>query len=352
MLYKIGASVGAAGKNQRKDVAVTQFLLNCVPPSRGGANPELVKDGICGPKTIGAIKAFQQQAFGTVDSLIEPGKRTITALNQRMPVISGATRYCSCNQYRSPPPTAMLSFAVPIVLASLVQPGLETPGSKDPANRAEVYFSVEELKPQVPLEPRSPREQAMAMVPGAVNWIGHAMRILRGLIETGGDARKITAQPGFGVLRRHFHISTADLKQPGFFNLSAPNTLLRDLENTYNWMMFVLQKAVHEPVFINVPAEGDNANDTAFVPALGQRDGRIRFTPLFLNLGHLHQTLTLVHEASHLVSNVIRDHTYRREDPDEYDGMPMASAITNADTYAYFAFNCASGSDRILQNKD
>ena len=178
------------------------------------------------------------------------------------------------------------------------------------------------------------------------------MRILQSLIECGGDKDKLNSAPGFAVLRRHFHLTTDDLKQPGFLDFLQPlNTILQDLKNTYNWMSYVLRSALKEPVFINNPVE-DEDPETAFVPVLGKRDGRIRFTPLYLQLGKLHQTLTLVHEASHFVSNVVQDYCYRRANPGKYDTLESSVAMLNADSYAYFAFHCASGSKRILQNSE
>lgn len=73
--FSISASVGQGGKNKSEDVQAVQGALN--KKNKAGLNV----DGKCGPKTIGAIKAFQQ-AMGKFkpDGLIEPGRATARAL--------------------------------------------------------------------------------------------------------------------------------------------------------------------------------------------------------------------------------------------------------------------------------
>lgn len=76
----LSASVGKAGTNEPDDVFTVQMLLNHVDAGSGGPNPRLQVDGLVGPKTIVAIKGFQQGQLGFQDGLVEPGKATFTAL--------------------------------------------------------------------------------------------------------------------------------------------------------------------------------------------------------------------------------------------------------------------------------
>ena len=76
----IGKSVGAGGANMFEDVRVVQYLLNCVPVGSGGPQKELVIDGIAGPLTKSAINGFQSKKLGFCDGRVDPGGRTITAL--------------------------------------------------------------------------------------------------------------------------------------------------------------------------------------------------------------------------------------------------------------------------------
>lgn len=77
----IKAPVGLGGTNQKTDVVVVQQLLNAVPATKGGPMPALDPDGMCGPKTCGAIRTFQVRNVGGVaDGRIDPGKKTEQAL--------------------------------------------------------------------------------------------------------------------------------------------------------------------------------------------------------------------------------------------------------------------------------
>src|SRR5262245_58904003 len=78
--FDIQASVGAGGTNREADVRHVQQLLNRFPPSDGGPNPQLIVDGLVGPKTIGAISHFQAVHFGWHDGRADPGGPTIVEL--------------------------------------------------------------------------------------------------------------------------------------------------------------------------------------------------------------------------------------------------------------------------------
>jgi peptidoglycan hydrolase-like protein with peptidoglycan-binding domain len=70
------AAVGEKRTNNDVDVEVIQRLLNRVSPAQGGASPRLAEDGDCGPKTIAAIRKFQQTALGFQDGAVDPFKAT------------------------------------------------------------------------------------------------------------------------------------------------------------------------------------------------------------------------------------------------------------------------------------
>ena len=76
-------SVGEGGSNQTTDVRVVQRLLNDWLSSLH--QTELKVDGLAGPKTIGAITAFQKANIGIADGKVDPGRRTINLLfNQHL----------------------------------------------------------------------------------------------------------------------------------------------------------------------------------------------------------------------------------------------------------------------------
>ncbi|MCG3193152.1 MAG: hypothetical protein DIJKHBIC_02402 [Thermoanaerobaculia bacterium] len=76
----ISAAVGVGAPNRAADVLTIQKMLNRVPAEEGGPSPKLVEDGICGPKTNGAIKKFQQKQFGFSDGRVDPGMKTFRKL--------------------------------------------------------------------------------------------------------------------------------------------------------------------------------------------------------------------------------------------------------------------------------
>ena len=89
MAKTIVGSVGMGGLNGTKDTMTIQYLLNCVPKTKGGPTIELVVDGIVGPKTIAAIKAFQKVHSPVADGRVDPGKATLAKLQAYDP--SGST---------------------------------------------------------------------------------------------------------------------------------------------------------------------------------------------------------------------------------------------------------------------
>ncbi len=80
MPKQLSGPVGIGGRNAPNDVAVVQYLLDCVPASRGGPAPELVIDGMCGPKTSVAIRNFQRANGCPQDGRVDPSGPTFRTL--------------------------------------------------------------------------------------------------------------------------------------------------------------------------------------------------------------------------------------------------------------------------------
>jgi peptidoglycan hydrolase-like protein with peptidoglycan-binding domain len=82
--YDIQAPVGVLGPgvagNRQDDVRKIQKLLNAISPGDGGPEPRLDEDGFIGPKTIAAIRKFQQARFGWQDGTVEPSHATLVEL--------------------------------------------------------------------------------------------------------------------------------------------------------------------------------------------------------------------------------------------------------------------------------
>ncbi|MGI8813202.1 MAG: peptidoglycan-binding protein [Pyrinomonadaceae bacterium] len=77
----IRASVGQGGFNIHDDARKIQRLLSLVSPPDGGPVQALKEDGIVGPKTLAAIKAFQTRQGTGHDGRIDPGGETLRRLN-------------------------------------------------------------------------------------------------------------------------------------------------------------------------------------------------------------------------------------------------------------------------------
>ncbi len=82
---KLSASVGAGGVNNQADVLLVQETLN------DKRSAGLTEDGLIGPATIGAIKAFQQATFGWADGRIDVGGQSEAALFEAVSDTGGTT---------------------------------------------------------------------------------------------------------------------------------------------------------------------------------------------------------------------------------------------------------------------
>ena len=80
MHIEIANSVGSGGVNTVSDVFRVQLLLNVWRNSVRLS--EITEDGLVGPETLGAITAFQKAKTGWVDGRIDPGGRTLRALQE------------------------------------------------------------------------------------------------------------------------------------------------------------------------------------------------------------------------------------------------------------------------------
>lgn len=87
--FDISAPVGAvppgAAGNRPDDVRKVQRLLNTFSPGDGGPDPKLAEDGIMGPKTVAAIRKFQQTRFGWQDGLVDRSHATLVELTINEP---------------------------------------------------------------------------------------------------------------------------------------------------------------------------------------------------------------------------------------------------------------------------
>ena len=76
----LSGRVGRTARNLIEDVRLVQYLLNCVPVTRGGPTGERVVDGVCGPRTVRAIFRFRRALRGSTSARINPNRQVFRAL--------------------------------------------------------------------------------------------------------------------------------------------------------------------------------------------------------------------------------------------------------------------------------
>lgn len=74
------ASVGAGGANHPKDARYLQYLL--VDWRRTNNLPPIAIDGVVGPRTVDAIRNFQQRETRQVDGRVDPNGPTLRRLEE------------------------------------------------------------------------------------------------------------------------------------------------------------------------------------------------------------------------------------------------------------------------------
>lgn len=80
-LIALWRKVGNGGANRADDTFAVQTALNAVPVPLGGPEAPLKVDGKVGPRTIAAIRRFQQYWTKVIDGRVDPGGPTVQALN-------------------------------------------------------------------------------------------------------------------------------------------------------------------------------------------------------------------------------------------------------------------------------
>jgi hypothetical protein len=89
----LNASVGQASPNRREDVITVQTLLNSHMPLLTPLQVLRI-DGVCGPKTINAIKEYQRRVLhlSNPDGRVDPNGPTLLSLTQKAPAGSTVRR--------------------------------------------------------------------------------------------------------------------------------------------------------------------------------------------------------------------------------------------------------------------
>jgi|ERR1022692_1030018 hypothetical protein len=203
----------------------------------------------------------------------------------------------------------------------------------------------------------TPREKALSNVKDATTWVMSAVAAINEVTGYPGKRSEIEGLSQFKALKTHFHVSLGPptgivqnfLAFLPFIDEDPMLTTLKDIRFRYFDIASALSRS---SIFVDSPAVGEGEDASAFVPRV--RDGTLRITPLYLNLGALNQILVLIHEGAHFLGDPFQDYAYRSRkgaessDPNKYLNLPLQYAMRNADSYAYFALQMGKNIDRIL----
>jgi hypothetical protein len=208
----------------------------------------------------------------------------------------------------------------------------------------------------------TPRDTALANTTEAIRWALAAINALNAIIGYNGQRANIANLPQFKAQKTHFHV---DLGPPptvvqrflGLLPFVEPDPTLKLLK-AIRFRYFDINSALNDAShFVNAPAGGGSEHtgtSPAFVPTI--RDGTLRITPYYDDLGPLCKVHCLVHEGAHFTSEAVQDYAYRdrrgEDDPMKYIKLSVQYAFDNADSYAYFALQMAKNIDRVIDSDE
>ncbi|MFL4967232.1 MAG: peptidoglycan-binding protein [Xanthobacteraceae bacterium] len=328
----ISASVGLGGRNLAGDTFTIQQLLNRARQNDG--LPPIAVDGLVGPETIGAIRAFQQSRVGFSDGRVDPNGPTLAALNRVDGDGGGSDRVrCDADDLGGSPAQASRFSLVSFGLAPI--------------------SSTTSLA--VTSTAATPKGEALNNQAEALKWLNAASTALQAvfnLMQTGLTAnfQQLQTMLEFQALNTHFHLDQSN----------NPLKFLTDLSKNYGFMKIAVtggQKNFENDFVSNDFANSDpggfaRRNDPS-------NPGRMFFCMKYLGTGPLTKVVTIIHEAAHYIDKSIdhfasavpfpngraltgtngqaHTHNYAQLTPDE--------AMQNAASYACFAIHCAKRAD-------
>jgi hypothetical protein len=294
----ITASVGFGGRNLTTDTRTVQELLNNAQTNSG--QPPIAVDGIVGPKTIGAIREFQQSRLGFNDGRVDPGGPTIRALNALQTAEEDRV-HCKADDLGG--------------------------GQIPAASNSRFGLAGQSVAERAPA-PKTPKDVALENKAEALLWLGSALAALqtvRSLMATGLTAnfQKLETMLEFQALKTHFHID----RHPN------PLQFLSELGKTYSFMNIAVSGG--ETSFANDFASDDFANSDpgGFARRNDQNNpGRMFFCPKYTAIGALSKVVTIVHEAAHYVDKKIDHFASAVPFP---DGRPLTGTQGQAHSHNY-----------------
>lgn len=301
---RIAASVGLAGGNRPDDTRLIQDLLNRVR----AVSPPLAVDGLVGPKTIAAIRLFQNAQFGSADGRVDPHGRTLARLNVLVA------------------PQGESSFRTGSPRLGLVA-AAATPAAAPPL---------------------TPLQAAVEATPRAILWVSAAIAHLRALnvaiMAAGGDMRLVLPFV-MSTVNTHFHLDR------------DPSGILVNINAISGVFGRILQMLGDPARFYT---EGAATEKSPFADAtMGgffMKDVKMTFRTQYPGCGPNVRTAMLVHEGAHFCGKLNEINHFAMEFPAP-DGRPQdgstrnyaqlttSEAMRNASSYAAFAIHAFFNAD-------
>lgn len=298
MRVSLSAPVGFKGRNIYGDVVQVQTAIVKIGPARGGQPATFGIDGNCGAKTVEAIRLFQVKQFGwsAADGLVEPGKRTELRMNEIFQAEANAV-----DDFRPALEVAkrwILAAQANLIAATPYLGGLNVQSPVQDLNRtARLHL----LNKHFQIEQGPNRDQRFRLIVNAFD----RMRML--------------------------------FQRPG--GVWGPAVFERD------------PSATDPPVIaFTTPGGYFKGGETVQADGFTFRKDSIYLCPLFGRLANdKERAFTIVHELAHFVGHpeTIDDHAYNIE-ARKIELLLHIYRATNADCYANFASEAASGINAVV----
>jgi hypothetical protein len=362
-LVALWKSVGAGGANRSDDTDAVQTGLNAVPIPLGGPKAPLAVDGKVGPKTIAAIRRFQEYWTRVVDGRVDPGGPTVTALNTMagVPLPHSPQQAKSTSTAPRPkPPPQRVQVAAGIAGAPASAPPHPTSGPPDLFQVNSAVMRMDLIRHEHLPALTHIMDRALPQLRQAQAYAHKLYRPPTGPGAEGWNARENPDRLCFLVCGKHLHLSESD---PGFA-LEAIDQVL-GLARVMRQTLTERQTATGaisdaDDIYVALYRQPRNARQGAHTYAGGrwrrvgrdsgnvtvgidgrpmpERLDRIYVAPLFDTLSRDTQRYILLHELLHYVGDLygqagaVLDFAYVWQPT--YRTLPPRKRIRNTDCLA------------------
>lgn len=320
----IKRSVGAGGVNAASDARKIQGALNEIAAANGGAEGALTVDGLVGPRTLAAIRTFQQAHVRVVDSRIDPGGPTLAAINAEredvVPVSAkgigpGATAIGRKPEFQPPDPA----------IVTLV---------------TELLFRVRDLirAATFQLATADPFVKTSRLVVPTAPFLGGVRHALDLLTTIYGLDKFDNPRPSFDNIKRAFRNMDVALNRS--FETAPLVASILFVPNTHISM--------ESKAAAYTAAGGAFLSSKIRLKDLGDPADRIYVCRNILNETKVFQTTTLVHELAHYVSGqpivigdvVKKGQMHDKEFRAKFDAITPFEKVRSAEHYGFFSLCC------------